>query len=57
MELIEAMKSRLQGPDGTIEEAAADMIAKERADYHATYARLVRNLLTVTPGSGRFPYA
>lgn len=55
--LIEEMTSRLQEADGALEQAAAEMVARERADYRAVYAGFAGHFLAVTPRYGRFLYA
>lgn len=55
--LMQEMMARLGSSGSTIEEAAAQMIADERADYRAVYSGHAEHFLSVSPGYGRFLYA
>lgn len=54
---IQDMMAGLEFTGGTIEQAAAQMIADERADYRAVYSGHAAHFLSVTPAYGRFLYA
>lgn len=55
--IMQEMLAKLGSSDGSIEAAAAQMIADERADYRAVYSGFTANFLSVTDGYGRFLYA
>lgn len=55
--IMQEMLAKLGSADGSIEQAAAQMIANERADYRAVYSGFTRNFLSVTDDYGRFLYA
>jgi predicted O-methyltransferase YrrM len=52
-EVIAAMEAS----GGSMEQAAAQMIAEERADYRQVYSDHAEHFLSVSPGYGRFLYA
>jgi predicted O-methyltransferase YrrM len=54
---IQEMMAKLEASGGSIEQAATQMIADERADYRAVYNGHAEHFLSVTPGYGRFLYA
>ena len=56
-EHLKAMMAAIEARGTTAEEAIADMIAGEGADYRATYHRYADNFLAVSPAYGRFLYA
>jgi predicted O-methyltransferase YrrM len=56
-EHLKAMMAAIEAHGTTAEEAIADMIAGEGADYRATYHRYADNFLAVSPAYGRFLYA
>lgn len=54
---IEEIMVGLEASGETIEQAAAQMIADERADYRAVYSNHAEHFLSITPEYGRFLYA
>ncbi len=54
---IQEMMAKLEASGASIEQAATQMIADERADYRAVYSDHAEHFLSVTPGYGRFLYA
>lgn len=53
---IEAMAAAVDAAGGSAEQAIADLLAEERADYRAVYRRHAGNFLAVSPAYGRFLY-
>lgn len=47
----------IEAPEMRAEQAAAQLIAAERADYRAIYSGYADNFLNVSPAYGRFIYA
>ena len=56
-EVRKAMEARLEAPDLSIEQLAADLLAEEQADVRGAYRRLADNYLAVSPEFGRLLYA
>ncbi|TGX52250.1 methyltransferase [Sphingomonas gei] len=56
-EHFEAMQAKIAAPGASIEALVADLLAHERADYHAVYRDRADNFLAVSPDYGRFLYA
>jgi predicted O-methyltransferase YrrM len=54
---IQKMMASLEASGSTIEQAAAQLIADERADYPKVYSEHAEHYLSVTPNYGRFLYA
>ena len=54
---MQEMMAGLEASGGTIEQAAAQMIADERANYRAVYSAHAEHFLSITPHYGRFLYA
>lgn len=54
---VEEMMVAIEAPGRSMEQAVADMLAEERADYRAVCNRFVENYLAVSPIFGRFLYA
>jgi predicted O-methyltransferase YrrM len=52
-----ATMAAIEASGATLEQAAAEMIAEERANYRAIYRGYVDNFLAVSPAYGRFLYA
>lgn len=55
--IMQEMLAKWGSADGSIEQAAAQMIAAERTDYRAVYGGYTTNFLSVTDAYGRFLYA
>jgi predicted O-methyltransferase YrrM len=55
--LLQEMLDRLEGSGGTIEDAAAQMIRAESANYRQVYSDHANHFLAVSPDYGRFLYA
>lgn len=53
---LQKMMAGLEAAGGTIQQAAAQMIADERADYAAVYSGHAEHFLSVSPSYGRFLY-
>ena len=53
---FQKMMAGLEAAGGTIQQAAAQMIADERADYAAVYSSHAEHFLSVSPSYGRFLY-
>ena len=51
------MQEQMSGTNGTVEDAAAQMIADERTDYRQVYSSYSGHFLAVSPEYGRFLYA
>lgn len=56
-ERMSAIMADIETSGATLEQAAARMIAEERADYRAIYRGYADNFLAVSPAYGRFLYA
>jgi len=56
-EHVEAMQAKITASGASIETLVADLLADERADYHAAYRERAGNFLAVSPDYGRFLYA
>ncbi len=56
-ELLQEMHVRFGDDDAAMEDAVAEMIADEGADYRQVYAGLAERFLAITPVYGRFLYA
>lgn len=54
--LIDAITARLDASGGSLEDAAAEMLADERADYSRVYRDQVDHFLSVSPEYGHFLY-
>lgn len=54
--LFEAIMAEMQASGGTLEQAAAKMIAEERENYRAIYHGHADRFLSVSPTYGRFLY-
>ena len=54
---MQKMIATLEASGDTIEQAAAQLIADERANYPAVYSDHAEHFLSVTPDYGRFLYA
>ncbi|MFZ5780249.1 MAG: O-methyltransferase [Pseudomonadota bacterium] len=55
-EQFEAMRAAIEASDASAEQAIADLLARERADYRAVYRGHAANFLAVSPAYGRFLY-
>jgi predicted O-methyltransferase YrrM len=56
-EHVRAIMATIEASGTTLEQAAAQMIAEERADYRTIYHGYADNFLAVSPTYGRFLYA
>lgn len=54
---VEALQARIAAPGASIADLVTDLLAEERADYHAAYHERVDNFLAISPDYGRFLYA
>jgi len=54
---IQKMMARLEATSSTIQQAAAQLITDERADYPKVYSGHAEHFLSVSPDYGRFLYA
>ena len=54
--LLREMQDRLGGPEVTIAETAARLVADEKADYRQVYRSYAGHFLAVSPTYGRFLY-
>jgi predicted O-methyltransferase YrrM len=54
---MQKMMADMEASGGTIEQAATQLIADERADYRKVYSEHADHFLSVTPDYGRFLYA
>lgn len=54
---LQRMMADLQASGGTIEQAATQLLAEERADYRKVYSGHAAHFLSVSPRYGRFLYA
>lgn len=52
-----AIRAQFEASGETLHQAAAKLVAEERANYRATYHGHARHFLAVTPAYGRFLYA
>lgn len=53
---MEAMMAAIEALGASAEQAIADILAEEKADYRTIYSRYADNFLAVSPNYGRFLY-